>query len=192
MRDVVYYVASTLDGFIAHEDGSFDGFAWDDQYGADLFACFPETFPAHLRAPESPPIENKKFDAVLMGRKTYEVGLREGISNPYPTLKQYVFSRTMKQSPDVHVALVSDHAEEVVSALKHESGRAIWLCGGSDLAATLFEASLVDAFIVKLNPVLFGSGIPLFGERIEQTALELTDSKAYASGHVLLHYGVKR
>ena len=48
MRELIYYVAATLDGFIAHEDGSFDGFPWDDAFVADLFARFPETLPTCL------------------------------------------------------------------------------------------------------------------------------------------------
>lgn len=192
MRDVIYYIASTLDGFIAHEDGSFDGFPWDEHYGAALLASFPETFPAHLRDVDAPPVANKWFDTVLMGRKTYEVGLREGITNPYPTLKQYVFSRTMEQSPDEHVVLISDKAAEVVRTLKHEPGNAIWLCGGADLAATLFAETLIDKLFVKLNPVVFGSGIRLFGKQIKPTALSLTSSRVFDSGHMLLHYTVKR
>ena len=190
MRSIVYYVASTLDGFIAREDGSFDGFLWDDQYGADLFERFPETFPAHLQPADAPPVENKHFDTVLMGRKTYGVGLREGITNPYPTLVQYVFSRTMEESPDEHVTLVAEHVEETVRALKQEPGKAIWLCGGADLAATLFDANLVDTLIVKLNPVVFGTGIPLIGKGIEPTALTLIENNVYQSGHVLLQYAV--
>lgn len=192
MRELIYYVATTLDGFIAHEDGSFDGFPWDDAYGSDLFASFPETIPAHLRGEGGTRADNKRFDAVLMGRKTYEVGLQDGVTNPYPTLDQYVFSRTTKESPDEHVTLVSENAVDVVNALKQESGKAIWLCGGANLATTLFAADLIDRLIVKLNPVLFGAGIPLFAGNIKQTTLELTDSKIYRSGHVLLHYRVKR
>lgn len=191
MRPLIYYVASTLDGFIAHPDGSFGGFPWDEAYAADLMASFPETFPAHFRGPDAPAFENRWFDAVLMGRNTYEVGLREGIANPYPTLRQYVFSRTMRQSPDAHVTLVSEDAAGVVGALKREPGRAIWLCGGAVLAATLFQAGLVDGLIVKLNPVVFGAGIPLLGADIQPTRLALTESKTYPSGHVLLHYTVQ-
>jgi len=55
MRQVFYYVASTLDGFIAHEDGSHDGFPWDDEYGSDLLTSFPETFPARHHASCSEP-----------------------------------------------------------------------------------------------------------------------------------------
>lgn len=192
MRKIVYYIASTLDGFIAHEDGSFDGFPSDDDYVADLFASFPETFPPHLRGDDGTRVDNRWFDAVLMGRKTYEVGLKEGITNPYPTLDQYVFSRTMQDRPDPHVELVTENATDVVGALKQDAGKAIWLCGGGTLAATMLAANLIDELIVKLNPVLFGSGIPLFAGDVKQTDLELTDSKPYRSGHVLLHYSVGR
>ena len=191
MRELVYYVAGTIDGFIAHEDGSFGGFPWDEAFLADLAETFPETFPAHLREMVGARAETRWFDTVLMGRKTYEVGLKEGITNPYDILKSYVFSHTMKESPDEHVTLVSDNAVEVVRAMKQEAGKAIWLCGGAVLAATLFDANLVDTLILKLNPVLFGSGIPLFAGGISLTNLELTDSKVYSSGHVLLHYRVK-
>lgn len=190
MRSVVYYVASTLDGFIAHEDGSFNGFPWDDEYGADLLERFPKTFPTHLQPADGPPVKNKRFDTVLMGRKTYEVGLREGITNPYPTLTQYVFSRTMTKRPDAHVTLIAEQAEETVRTLKQAPGKAIWLCGGADLAVTLFDASLVDTLIVKLNPVVFGAGISLLGAGIEPTGLTLIDSTAYSSGHMLLEYAV--
>ena len=82
----------TQDGFIAHKDGSFDGFAWDGEPVADFFASYDW------------------FDIVLMGRKTYEVGLREGKTNPYPTMRQFVFSHTMKENPDDNVTLVSEEA----------------------------------------------------------------------------------
>ncbi len=192
MRKLIYYVALTLDGFIADEDGSPDGFPFEDEYAAELFASFPETFPGPFRTDEGTRADNKWFDAVLMGRKAYEVGLRVGVTNPYPTLDQYVFSRTMKESPDERVKLVAEDAVDVVTALKSETGKAIWLCGGADFATTLFSADLIDELIIKLNPVLFGSGIPLFGRSIEQTALELTDSTIFSTGHVLLHYRVNR
>jgi dihydrofolate reductase len=190
MRDVIYYIACTLDGFIAREDGSFAGFPWDDRFGADLLTTFPETFPVHLRGGDWTAADNKWFDTVLMGRKTYEVGLREGITRPYPTLQQYVFSRTMSESPDERVVLVSSNAVERVRKLREDAGRAIWLCGGGVLASTLLSAGLIERLIVKLNPVLFGSGIPLFNGDIGQKALTLTGSKIYDSGHMLLHYSI--
>ena len=116
MRKLIYYVAVTLDGFIAEEDGSADAFPFSDAYAAELSALFPETFPGPFRTDGGTRADNKWFDAVLMGRKTYEVGLEVGIANPYPTLDQYVFSRSMKESPDPQVQLVTDKAIEAVGA----------------------------------------------------------------------------
>lgn len=41
MRELIYYVAASLDGFIARKDGSFGGFPWDDTFGAHLLKTFP-------------------------------------------------------------------------------------------------------------------------------------------------------
>ena len=147
-----------------------------------MFATFPETVPDHLRDVLPDHLRealgvrgvNKQFDVVLMGRRTYEVGLKHGVTNPYSTMKQYVFSRTMTESPDAQVELVSENAVEVVGALKQEPGKDIWLCGGGGLATTLF--SEIDEMIVKLNPVLLGSGIPLFLDDIQQTAVPVSAS----------------
>lgn len=192
MRDLIYFVAVTLDGFIAHPDGSFNGFPWDPAYGADVSDMFPETVPAHLRPADYVHPGNKWFDVVLMGRNTYEVGVNEGITNPYPTMQQYVFSQTMQRSPDAQVTLVNDHAVEVVRELKQGAGKGIWLCGGSQLATTLLAADLIDQIIVKLNPVVFGSGIALFAPEAKLAQLELTQHKSYDSGHMLLFYRIKR
>jgi dihydrofolate reductase len=53
------------------------------------------------------------------------------------------------------------------------------------------EAGLVDEVIVKLNPILFGTGIPLFARRLQTTQLELLEDDVYPSGHMLLRYGVR-
>lgn len=191
MRPLTYYVACSVDGFIAHADGSHDGFAQDREYLSDLFASFPETVPSHLRDVMGIHAKNKEFDTVLMGRKTYEVGLKDGVTSPYSHLKQYLFSHSMQQSPDASVELISENAIEFVKALKRESGKGIWLCGGGSLATALFTNHLIDQLILKLNPFLMGSGIPLFSEVIPPTALELTDRKIYKNGVLLLYYRVQ-
>lgn len=173
MRKLVYYVATTLDGFIAHEDGSFDGFVWDDEFVADYYASL------------------KDFDTVLMGRKTYEVGLRDGKTSPYPEMKQFLFSTTLKESPDPQVQLVSDSGVELVERLKSQSGRDIWLCGGASLASQMFAASLVDEVRIKLNPVLFGKGIPLIAGETQVTTLELKSEKRFQCGILVLTYDVR-
>lgn len=190
MRDLIYYVASTLDGFIAKDDGSFSDFPWDDQFGAHLLERFPETLPVQFRGDGFTKLENRYFDAVLMGRKTYEVALREGVNCPYPTMDQYVFSRSMQSSPDTNVVVVGHDAINIVRNLKQEKGRAIWLCGGGDLATSLLSAGLIDGLILKLNPILFGSGIPMFRDSTELTGLTLEGHHAFDSGHMILRYAV--
>lgn len=172
MSELVYYVASTLDGFIAHEDGSFDGFAWDDEVVSDFFN------------------DQKQFDTVLMGRKTYEVGLKEGKTSPYPEMRQIVFSKSLDASPDPAVELVSSDLVEFVKGLKSESDRPIWVCGGSEIATQLVKAGLIDKIVIKLNPVIFGSGIPLFGSIPQHVSLKLVGQKTYGCGIVFNTYEV--
>ena len=189
MRPLIYYIATTLDGYIAHPDGSFDGFSWDEEFIAGLFASFPETLPVHIRG-EAAREDNKWFDTVLMGRKTYELGVQAGVTSPYPTLDQFVISRSMKESLDPAVTLVKDGVEHLVRELKEDEGKAIWLCGGGELAGTLMRAGLIDQLIIKLNPVVFGDGIPLFTGKVDMTQFKLTDSQVFGSGQVILYYEV--
>jgi dihydrofolate reductase len=190
MKRLTYYVACSVDGFIAHVDGSHNGFSQDSDYLTDLFSAFPETVPSHLREVMGIHSENKWFDTVLMGRKTYEIGLKDGVTSPYSHMQQYLFSRTIENVPDQSIQLVSERAVECVEQLKTQTGKGIWLCGGANLAATLFEHGLIDRLILKINPFLMGSGIPLFSGVIQQAALDLTDSKIYKNGVVMLCYNV--
>jgi dihydrofolate reductase len=189
MRELKYYVACTVDGFISREDGSFDFFPTEGDYLQALVESFPETIPSHLREVLGVRSANKWFDAVLMGRNTYEVGLKMGFSNPYPQMKQYLFSHTMTQSPDVNVELVSGDALSAVRQLKKEAGKDIWLCGGGKLAAALF--SEIDELILKVNPIVLGSGIPLFSGTVKHTDLTLADSTRHNSGVLINRYRVK-
>ena len=83
MRNLVYYIACTADGFIAREDGSFDFFPMTGEPLPYIVAEYPETIPGHLREMLGVQGDNKHFDTVLMGRHTYEVGSLVGFTNPY-------------------------------------------------------------------------------------------------------------
>lgn len=172
MRKVKYSLASSLDNFIAREDGSID---WLSIEGVEM-SDFADSF--------------KSFDAVLMGRKTYELGLSQGMA-AYPNMKNYVFSRTLKQSSNKRVEIVSENAGECVRNLKNEAGKDIWLMGGGNLAAALLAENLIDEIDLTVYPILLGSGIPFFSEINGQIDLELTDSKTHKSGLVSLLYRVK-
>lgn len=173
MRKLKYHVAITADGFIAREDGSFDCFPAEGEHVTD-----------YLKSLQS-------YDTVLMGRRTYEVGLNMGVTDPYPHMRSFVFSRTMKAGPNPRVEVVADDAVEVVRRLKSEQGKDIYLCGGADLATQLFKENLIDEVILKLNPLLLGSGIPMLHDLGTHVDLDLIGSKEYESGVVLLTYRVK-
>lgn len=185
-RKLVYYVACTLDGFIARADGSFDCFLFQGEHFRDLIEMFPETVPAHLRAVLGVPETARRFDTVLMGRNTYEVGIREGITNPYKPLRQFVVSRTMLESPDLGVELCGGSPTDLVRRLKAQAGKDIWLCGGSKLAYALFAE--IDELILKINPVLIGSGIPLFDGVVGPLRMSLVGHQAYENGFALARY----
>lgn len=96
----------------------------------------------------------------------------------------------MPQSPDASVQLVPKDSVSLVQELKKQPGKDIWLCGGGELAATLFPE--INEMILKVNPILLGSGIPLFAGTVKQTDLELAGSRVYNNGFMLLRYRLRR
>ncbi|MFH8799425.1 dihydrofolate reductase family protein [Streptomyces sp. NPDC017936] len=193
MRKLVYYVAATLDGFIAGPDGADptgpDGF-WPvpGDYVQYLAAQYPETLPAPARKALSVTAEGTHFDTVLEGRRTYEIGLEAGIADAYPHLRHLVFSTTLTESPDPAVELVASDPVAKVQELKQEDGKDLWLIGGGELAGVLY--SEIDRLIVKLGPLTIGAGIPLFGRTaaFDPRVWNLTDHVVLESGAAFLTY----
>lgn len=172
MRSVKYHVAVTLDGFLAHADGSFEGFTMAGDHADEYLASLAS------------------YGAVLMGRRTYEAGLKCGVTDPYPALDSYVFSRTLQKSPSPRVQIIADDAATVVQRLKQQAGRDLYLCGGGELASTLFAAGLIDEVLLKVNPVLLGAGIAIAPRLGHRVALDLLSTKVYKNGVLLLRYAV--
>jgi dihydrofolate reductase len=190
MRKLTYFIACTVDGFIAREDGSIDFFPMTGEHFPHIVAEYPETIPGHLRDAFGVQGSNRHFDTVLMGRITYEVGRAFGITSPYPHLQQYVVSKSMTASPNPQVQLVSTDPADLVRKLKHEGGLDIWLCGGASLAGALYRE--IDELILKVNPVVLGTGISLFSGVRGPTSLELVDHKTFAGGVTIHHYRVAK
>lgn len=190
MRKLIYYIATTTDGFIAESDGSFDVFPMQGEHITDLINDYPETMPAPARTALGITGPNRVFDAVVMGKATYELGSKHGLTNPYPQLDQYVVSSSMAEQPDPAVTLIRSNPVAAVRELKAREGRAIWLCGGSKLAATLFGE--IDEVIVKINPLLLGQGIPMFAGKVPPTTLRLIERKVYPNGYVRMHSALER
>jgi len=189
MRKLVYYVAGTIDGFIAGSDGADPTgtiFEIDGDHMPVMTAEYPETVPTHMRAPLGIDAPNRHFDTVLMGRSTYKPGLDLGVTSPYAHLRQCVFSTTITESPDPDVEIVSGDPIEKVRELKQEDGKDIWLCGGGKLAAAVEPE--IDELRIKLNPVAIGTGIPLFDGEFAPQRFRLADSRAFESGMIFLTY----
>jgi dihydrofolate reductase len=159
----------SLDGFIARPDGSYDWLVADPSI--DFGALY------------------KEFDAAVMGRKTYEVGLAAGADGSIPGAEVFVFSRTLPTSTSHGVRVTNEDPREVVAELKKKKGRDIWLFGGGELFRYLLDAGLVDTVEVAVMPVMIGDGIPVLPPGTA-ARLVLSDIKQLPSGIVVLAYTV--
>jgi dihydrofolate reductase len=175
VRKVTFGGANSLDNYFARKDDSVDWLMWSNE-AASVMKDFWKT-----------------IDTVVMGRRTYEVALRMGGGgeNPYPGVKSYVFSRTLKPKAEKGLEIVSEDAAEFLGRLKAAEGKDICVMGGGLLAKSLFEADLIDEIGFNIHPVLLGSGIPLFHEMDRQINLELIECKSFKNGTVLVSYRVK-
>lgn len=175
MRKIVYYVASSLDGFISGPNEDVSGFPASgngvDQYLADL---------AH-------------FDTVIMGRRTYEFGYNYGMKPgqlAYPHMRHYIFSNTLKlENPDPRLEVKAIDLDEITK-LQNEEGSEIYLCGGGQFAGWLLENQKIDILKVKLNPLILGDGIRMFGESSKKYQIQLLDTKLYDKGLQIITYQI--
>ena len=187
MRELVYYVAVSLDGFIAGPQGEFDAFLFEGDHMDAINDRFADTIPTHIATALGLRQERSVFDTVLMGWNTYEIGKTQ---SPYSHLRQIVFSRT-RSAEGENLEVTAEDPRVVVRRLKEEDGGAIWLCGGGALAATL--ADEIDRLVLKRQPLLFGDGIPLFGDRPYRPArFEPVETTAFRTGVVVSEFVRRR
>lgn len=194
LRTLTYFVATSVDGFIGAPDGDAD-FLYshlDQEFVEHLKAEYPETISTPGRVQLGiEDAEPRHFDTVLMGRGTYEPGLKQGLTSPYGHMReQYVVSRSLTEAPDPAVRLIEGDLVAKVRELKAGEGLGIWLCGGADLAGRLVDE--IDAFVVKTYPVFVGTGMPMSRAGFGARPLELTGCKALGGGQVITSYAVKR
>ena len=157
MRKIKLFIACSLDGYIAKEDGSVNWLPENTDSGYDQFYS--------------------SIDTVLMGQKTYEQILTFG-KYPYKDKISYVFSRNPNQKKDENVEFTSE-VEEFTKKLVSSSGKDIWLVGGSEIASTFLNLKFVDELILSVIPVVLSKGIPLFKNIKEEIKLELIKTTEY-------------
>ncbi|WP_227980788.1 dihydrofolate reductase family protein [Nocardia spumae] len=189
MRKLTYYVASTIDGYIATEDGSVDFFPVGGDHGPAITTQYPETLPTKVRESLGIDSPGESFDTVIMGRRTYDFGVRTGTSSPYSHLRQFVVSTTLPDAPDPDVELISADPLARVRSMQRDKGPGMWLCGGGELAYTLLPA--IDQIFLKLYPIVLGGGRPLFGRGRglpEPSLFRVLTSRVFDDGVAFVKY----
>jgi dihydrofolate reductase len=173
-RRVIVHIATSADGYIARPDGEIEWLtsrpAPKGFYGMNAFM--------------------QSIDTMLMGRKTYEVGLAMG-GQFDPNSRTIVFSR---QTPPAAVPLGVDFMNGPIGPfmdhLRAQPGKDIWLMGGGELIASFLDAQAIDEFVISVVPVFIGDGIPLIARRHRHVPLVLRSTDRFGDGVVQLRYDV--
>ena len=189
MRELVVAEFVTLDGVIQAPGGAKEdtdgGFAhggwthpyWHDDIGKHFFEAM------------------SKADALLLGRKTWEIhgGAFETMKdNPFAdamnSARKYVVSTTLKSaSAWRNSTLIRDDVVESIRKLKREPGKNILVDGSSALLPTLMQNDLVDEYLLHVYPIVLGGGKRLYPEG-KRLNFKLVESSPLPTGVVFMRY----
>ena len=174
-RAVIVHIATSADGYIARPDGDLEWLtsrpAPEGFYGINAFM--------------------KSVDTLVLGRKTYDAGLRMGAKFDSQG-RHIVFSRHPPPAgAPSGVEFVNDAISPFVSRLREQPGKDIWLMGGGELIASFLDEHAIDEFVISVVPVFIGDGIPLIARRHRHAALELHSVERFEDGLVQLRYRVQ-
>lgn len=173
VREVILYIAMSLDGFIAGKDDDLSFLDGYDDYQ------IPQKAYQDLMA---------DIDTIIMGRKTYTWLLNHMDSWPYPDKETYVISRTAHEHKE-SIYFMKDSIS-LIHDLQSREGKHIWLVGGSEIIAMLMKQNLIDQYLITLIPKILGSGTPLFRNQQDVT-LNLIDVK-YEKDLIMISYHPKK
>eukprot|EP00123_Amoebidium_parasiticum_P022731 comp9371_c0_seq1/m.4429 comp9371_c0_seq1/g.4429 ORF comp9371_c0_seq1/g.4429 comp9371_c0_seq1/m.4429 type:complete len:184 (-) comp9371_c0_seq1:604-1155(-) len=165
-----YYVASSMDGFIAREDGSFD-------WLGDMTPCEKANYDRYLAG----------VNVLFMGRATFEQ--LAGLGWPYGDTPCHVFTTSSQVKSCALSVVVHQHETpaQIIDELSRD-GRVtkIWVVGGAKLAGSLVEQGLLDEVVVCIKPILMRQGRPMFefakptGEvQLELKKTEVSDENGF-------------
>ena len=172
-RNLVVFIAATLDGYIATKEDSLEWLFNVEGEGDNGYSEFYET-----------------VDTVVMGKRTYDWLKEQNLEEfPYKNKECYVFTRSTPEDTE-DVKFVNEDINEFVGKLKSRDGKSIWIVGGGELLYHFLKEQLVDELIVTIAPTVLGKGIPLFKEGDYQLDLSLKGMRRF-NQFVELHYEVK-
>jgi dihydrofolate reductase len=185
MRKVISFMHVSLDGFTAGPNGELEWAIVDEELNPYVDSLF------------------KSVDIAMYGRVTYQ--LMESywpnmLDDPTATereraharwvdnVSKIVFSSTLSTADWKNTRLIKDRIAEEIHALKRESGGDLMIFGSPGLTHSFMRLGLIDEYRLFLNPILLGSGIPLFQDAKVWTKLKLLDATKFQAGVVGLHY----
>ena len=172
-RQIIAYLATSADGFIARTDGDV---SWldrprpDDGYGMQSFL--------------------RSVDTIVMGRKTWEIAQQLGGAF-VEGKRNIVLSRSLPAYAAPGGNIENIGAPELAKRLREEKGKNIWLMGGAQVFGEFLDAGEIDQLIVHIVPVLIGKGICLLDTAPRTTELKLRSTRKFVDGVVRLHYDLR-
>ena len=172
--EIIYYVACSLDNYIATLDGGVDWLSPFEKDNEDY--GYSEFY--------------QSIDAILMGRKTYQKVLESG-KWPYIEKPCWVFSNKLQSVTTPNTVVTSDDPLQLVKNLSGEDKKRLWLVGGAQLAAAFRDQGLITQYIISIIPVLIGRGIPMMQASERHEKLELKYIKRFDNGLIQLFFKVK-
>jgi len=174
MSNVILYIATSLDGYIAKMDHDLSWLSQvevkDEDYGYQTFL--------------------DGVSAIIMGNTSFQV--IKGFGDwPYANKQCFVASHSPDIIPDDNVTFITDPAATIKS-LKANAEGDIWLLGGANLADSLLRLDLVDELILSTIPTLLGNGIRLFNAPLPALGVTVLSSQCYPSGLIQTHYKITK
>ena len=162
MRKAVLYIAMSLDGYIADENGGVDWLAGQDpgSPAEDSYARFIQG-----------------VDTVIMGWNTYRQVTAELSPGHWPYEKLQAYVLTHRQCPNRGgITFLSQEPGLLVRKLKEAPGKDIWICGGAALVRQVMDKGQIDRYHISIIPILLGKGLRLFDSREDETRLRLLEA----------------
>ena len=165
MRKVILYIAMSLDGFIADENG---GVAWLE--GQEVDSSESGSYPEFIQT----------VDTVIMGYTTYHQIVEELSPNEWPYIgkQSYVLTHKNLESKE-GICFTSEPIQSLLERLAQEPGKDIWLGGGANVVNQAVKLNLVNQYWVSVIPTILGNGISLFGNDNPEIKLKLISTQSY-------------
>lgn len=175
MIEIVVYIATSKDGYIADENGSVD---WLPQ---SLVETGGQDYGYHEFY--------DSVDALVIGRKTYEQILGFG-DWPYAGKPSYIFTRKSIESSNKEIEVVSDDIQGFIHNLENRNIKKLWMVGGAELIEAFYTQGRIDEFIVTVFPNVLKNGIPLKTLRnaLQKDELIKMHSTDFGDGVLQDHY----